>query len=160
HPALFAVLLEFLLIAAFILSMRGIDSALSAWKNWSYSVQALSRHPQLRLDQAIFIRTGADEASFVLGVSSAFAWLLDRLAVLFLLIATIPALALLKPLGGSSRTTAVVFGLCVSCLLLALFGVLLPRGHALEPVAWSMLGIAALIGLPGVLLMPFLVLLS
>src|SRR5262249_559093 len=51
HPALFAVLLEFLSIAAFILSMRGIDSALSAWKNWSYSVQALSRHPQLRLDQ-------------------------------------------------------------------------------------------------------------
>jgi uncharacterized protein YjbI with pentapeptide repeats len=73
HPIWFALLLSLAWVVAFLALSHGIGLVQRRWEARSKLILCESAQPQLPLDQAILIRTAADEAGFVLGLGATFA---------------------------------------------------------------------------------------
>ena len=161
HPGLVALVVELALILAFVAVNRTTDAALRRWQKHSEVIAGMSGHPQLRLDQAVFIRTAADEAAFGIGLGATGAWLFERAAIAVTVVADLVRWFLLWPVTrariGWPMFIVVMMSLVV--LLIALFVLLLPSSPLLY-IAYAVIGVAGLCVLPDLVLLPFVVLLS
>lgn len=161
HAVLVALSLEVMLTAAAVAGIKAIGAALRRWRARADVLAVRSAHPQLPLSQALFIRTAADEAGFVLGLGASFAWLVERTAIGVVGTADLLAHLVVRPLGRIRSVRGMDALVLTSCaaLLLAVFVVLLPQS-SLRPGAYVVLAVAGLIVLPGVLLLFFVLMLA
>jgi len=154
---IWTLLVEILCLAVFAFGSRLINTFLKIWANRAATVIADTGHAQLSLGQATLIRTGADEAGYVLGLGATVAYLIERIAVSLLVIVPMMIGRIFK--GNHPNAAAVTFLSTWVFGLSAIFVVLSPAS-TLTPVGYAVLFILGIVVLPNIVMVALVLLLS